>query len=96
MTALARAVVRFRYYIIAFWLIVAVLAIPRAARVADVLQAGGQSLRLTEAQLTRDIILESFERPTVSFMAVVVTGPVPIDSQTYQLVLENLSDAARQ
>ncbi len=77
MTALARAVVRFRYYIIAFWLIVAGLAIPRAARVTDVLETGGQSHRFTEAQLTRDIILESFERPIVSFMAVVVTGPGP-------------------
>ena len=96
MTALARAVVRFRYYIIAFWLIVAALAIPRAARVTDVLETGGQSHRFTEAQLTRDIILESFERPIVSFMAVVVTGPVPIDSQTYHLVLETLSDAARR
>ncbi|MCH7474114.1 MAG: MMPL family transporter [Gemmatimonadetes bacterium] len=96
MTALSRAVVRFRYYIIAFWLIVAALAIPRAARVTDVLETGGQLLRSTEAQLTRDIILESFERPIVSFMAVVVTGPVPIDSQAYHLVLENLSAAALQ
>ena len=96
MTALARAVVRYRFLVMAFWLIVAVLAIPRAGRVTDVLQTQGQTLRATEARRVRDIILENFQRPNVSFLAVAVVGPIEIDSLPYQNVLESLSRAAKR
>ena len=94
MTALARVVVRYRFLIIALWGLVAALAIPRAARVEEVLQNAGRSLRLTEAHRVIQVMLDSFDRPTVSFMAVVVSGPIPIDSQPYRNIVETLGWAA--
>ena len=94
LTALARFVVRFRFLIIASWVLVAALAIPRAARVDEVLRTEGRSLRPTEAQRVTQIMLDSFDRPTVNFMAVVISGPIPIDSQPYRNIVETLGLAA--
>ncbi len=94
MTALARVVVRLRVLVVAVWIVVAALALPRSARVGDSLQAEGGSLKPTEANAVKQTMLENFQRPTVSFMAVVISGPVPIDSQPYHRLIEVLSSAA--
>jgi RND superfamily putative drug exporter len=94
LTALARAVVHLRFLVIAFWVVVAAVAIPRAAHVDDVLRSEGRSLRMTESRQVTQTMLEAFERPTVAFMAVVITGPMPVDSQPYRNVVERLSAAA--
>ena len=93
MTALARIVVRLRFLVVAVWVVVAAFALPRSARVGDSLHAEGWSLKPTEAQDMKQTMLESFQRPTVSFMAVVISGPVPIDSQYYHRLIEVLSHA---
>jgi RND superfamily putative drug exporter len=95
LTALARAVVRLRFLVIALWGVVAALAIPRAAHVEEVLRSEGRSLRLTESHQVTQTMLESFDRPTVSFMAVVITGPMVVDSQPYRNVVDRLTVAAR-
>jgi RND superfamily putative drug exporter len=94
MTAFAHFVVRFRFFVIAAWLIVAALAVPRAARVEEALQAGGQSLRTTESEVVKERMLEHFQRPTVNFMAVAIVGPTVIDSLPYHRLLTNLSAVA--
>lgn len=94
MTALARIVVRLRFLVVALWVVVAAFALPRSARVSDSLQAEGGSLRPTEAEAVKRTMLENFQRPTVSFMAVVISGPVVIDSQPYHRLIEVLSSAA--
>jgi hypothetical protein len=38
----ARVIVRFRFLLIAFWVVVAAFAIPRASRVHDVLEVEGR------------------------------------------------------
>jgi len=94
LTALARIVVRLRFLVVAVWVVVAAFALPRSARVGDSLQTEGRSLKPTEAQDVEQTMLENFQRPTVSFMAVVISGPVPIDSQPYYRLVEVLSQAA--
>ncbi len=94
MTAVARVVVRFRFLIIAFWGLVAAFAIPRAARVDEVLRTEGRSLRPTEGHQVTQIMLDSFDRTIVSFMAVVVSGPIPVDSQPYRNIVETLARTA--
>lgn len=93
MIALARVIVRLRFLVIAVWLVVAAFAIPRAAMVDEVLQTEGHSLQPTESQQVSQTMLESFNRPTVAFWAVVVAGPVPIDSPAYHDVVQRLSGA---
>ena len=78
MTALARIVVRLRFLVVALWVVVAAFSLPRSARVSDSLQAEGGSLRPTEAEAVKRTMLENFQRPTVSFMAVVISSKVTL------------------
>ena len=55
METLARAVVRFRFFIILFWMVFAGFAVSRAARVGDVLSVEGESLRPNESTEVWDL-----------------------------------------
>ena len=94
METLARAVVRFRFFVILFWVAFAGFAVSRAARVGDVLSVEGESLRPNESTEVWDLIRTAFPRPFTNFIAVAITGPIPVDSQPFQLLVETLSDAA--
>ncbi len=94
MEGFARAVVRFRFAVIIAWIVVAAFAVPRAARVGEVLSVEGYSIKPTEASEVTDMIREAFERPLARFMAVTLSGPIPIDSQPFRSLLEDVSDAA--
>lgn len=96
MRALASAVVRHRFVVLLFWVGVATFAVPRASRVHDVLSVEGHSIEPTESSEVRATIKDAFERPLVSFLAVTVSGPVPVDSQPFHALLKDLTDAARE
>ena len=91
-----RAVVRFRFLVIAVWIGVAVFAIPRASRVHDVLEVEGRSIAPTEARHAQRIIRDQFPQPFTHFFAVTIVGPVAVDSAPYQHVLRTLTEAARR
>ena len=90
----ARAIIRFRFPLVIGWIVVAGFAVPRAARVGEVLTVGGRSARPTETQEARAMIRRSLPRPIAKFMAVTVTGPVPVDSAPFRSLIEALSVAA--
>lgn len=90
----ARFIVRFRLVIIALWVAIAALAIPRAARVHDVLSVEGQSVHVTESRRAEEIVRQQFPQPFTHFFAVTITGPMPVDSAPYQRALKVLTDAA--
>ncbi len=94
MEGLAHTVIRFRFAVILAWVVVAAFAVPRAARVAEVLSVEGHSLKPTESSEVTATIRAAFERPISKFIAVTVSGPVPIDSQPFRTLLQDLSDAA--
>lgn len=94
LTALARTVVRYRYLIIAFWAILAAMAVPRATRVNEVLQVEGRSLRPTEASEVQNTIATAFSRPVAKFIAVAIRGPVPVDDERYHTLITRLSTTA--
>lgn len=91
----ARAIVRFRLLVIAFWIAVAVFAIPRASRVHTVLDVEGRPLFHTESREAAEITRREFPQPFTHFFAVTIDGPMPIDSPPYQQVLSTLSAAVR-
>jgi len=78
----------------AFWIVVAALAFPKAARVDEVLRVEGQTLNVSESKTGTELIRESFPRPVTSFFVVTMHGPVPIDSLSYRAVLDSLTRAA--
>lgn len=92
----ARAIVRFRFLIIAFWIAVAAFAIPRASRVHDVLEVkGGTSYVQTESKTARAILRGAFPEPLNAFFVVAIEGPTSLDSPAYQDALRRLENAAR-
>ncbi len=94
-TRLSRAIIRYRYPVIAFWLLVAALSLPRAASVHETLQVEGETLRPTESKQAREKILRAFEVPVEGFFVVTLEGPVPIDSLPFHALLDSLTHRAR-
>ena len=91
----ARAIVRFRFLIIAFWVVVAAFAIPRASRVHDVLEVEGATAFPTESKTAKGIIRGAFPEPLSAFFVIAVEGATPIDSPAYHDALRQLEDVAR-
>ncbi len=90
----ARLVVRFRYLIIAIWIAIAAFSIPRASRVHDVLSVEGRPVHPTESREAEVLIRKEFPQPLTQFFAVTVTGPMPVDSASFQNALKKLTAAA--
>jgi RND superfamily putative drug exporter len=90
----ARAIIRFRFLIILFWIVVAVLALPRAAAVHEVLEVEGETVLGSDSRVAADLIREAFPRPIGEYFAVTLTGPVPIDSAPYAALLDSLTRTA--
>ena len=96
MTSLAaRFIVRFRLVVIAGWVALATLAVPRAARVADVLSVEVGSLE-TESERAYQLVREAFPRPIAQFFAITVQGPMAIDSPPFSALLDSLTAAIRR
>ena len=93
--AAARAIVRFRLLVIAFWVGVAVFAIPRASHVHGVLDVEGRPLFHTESREAAEIVRGEFPQPFTHFFAVTIDGPMPVDSPPYQQLLSALSAVVR-
>jgi putative drug exporter of the RND superfamily len=91
----ARAIVRFRFLIIAFWVVIAAFAIPRASHVHDVLQVEGSTAFPTESRTAQTVIRHEFPEPLNAFFVIAVEGPTPIDSPAYREALLRLENAAR-
>jgi RND superfamily putative drug exporter len=91
----ARAIVRFRFLIIAFWIVVAAFAIPRASRVHDVLEVEGATEFPTESKRAKAVIRSEFREPLNAFFIIAIDGPTPIDSPAYQDALRRLEQTAR-
>jgi len=91
----ARAIIRFRFLIIAFWVVVAAFAIPRASHVHDVLEVEGATQFPTESKAARAILRDQFPEPLNAFFVVAIEGPTPIDSPAYRDALRRIENAAR-
>lgn len=88
----ARTIVRLRHLVIASWVALAALAVPRAARVADVLSVEVGSVK-TESERTQQLVREAFPRPIAHFFAITIRGPIPIDSPRFGALLDSLTAA---
>lgn len=93
---LARAVVRYRLAVILFWVIVAAVAVPRAARVSEVLRVEGESVNVTEAKEAENVTLRAFSQPFARFFAVTISGPMPVDSAPYHALIDSLAAVSAQ
>ena len=95
-TALAGGLVRWRWAALSLWLVVAVLALPRVARVGDRLDLRGGSLRVNESSRVDDILATRFKRDIGETFLAIVSAPAPFDSAGPQQMLSSLSAALRR
>ena len=86
-----RAIIRFRFPVIAAWLVISALALPRALRVDEVLQVEGETHHDAESKRADQLIKSTFDTPVTHFFVVTMTGPVPIDSLPYHALLDSLT-----
>lgn len=84
-------IVHYRIPILAVWLLLAVLALPRALRVHEKLQVQGQTLLDTESKRGGDLIRTAFPQPVTDYFLVTLSGPIAIDSLRYRAILDSLT-----
>lgn len=90
MGTLARALVRWRWVVLAVWLALGALAVSRAPKTPALLNIRGGSDRMTEARQAEQIIKTRFGQPVSDFFAVTLEGPASFDSGRPRLVLDSL------
>lgn len=90
----ARAIIRFRFFVLTFWIVVAVFALPRAAIVDQVVKVEGGVLSNSESDRATRMIQQAFPQPVSHFFVVTVEAPVPIDSPRTRAMVDRVSTAA--
>ncbi|HUL03543.1 MAG TPA: MMPL family transporter [Gemmatimonadales bacterium] len=89
----ARALIRWRGWVIAAWASLAVLFAPRACHVQRVLEVRGHSTKPTEAIRAGDAVRDAFPKPFAEYVAIVVHGPVPWTNRRFGIVLDSIKAA---
>jgi len=86
----SRALIRWRWVIIACWAVVGYLAANKAPEVAQVLNVRGGTREPTEAGEAEQILRERFASPLNDFFAVTLQAPIPVDSAPASALLDSL------
>ncbi|MBL8985672.1 MAG: MMPL family transporter [Gemmatimonadetes bacterium] len=91
---LARALVRWRWVVIAVWVVIGAVAFYRAPKTPDRLALRGGSNEPTEARLADRLLAERFARPFGEFFAVTIEGPESFATGAGRAALDSLTAAA--
>ncbi len=91
----ARAIVRLRFLILSSWIALTAVALPRAARVGDVLSVEVGSAH-TESEQVYRIVRDAFPSPIAQFFAVTIRGPMRVDEAPFRTLLDSLTGALRR
>ncbi|HEU4697766.1 MAG TPA: MMPL family transporter [Gemmatimonadales bacterium] len=89
--AFARGLVRWRWLVLAVWVVVGTVAAIRAPHTPEVLDIRGGSNRITEASRTDRFLDAQFARPISEFFAVTLEAPAPFDQPAAGAALDSVS-----
>lgn len=92
----ARLIIRYRWAVIAAWVALAALLVPRAAHVQRVLAVRGGPVRITESTRASELIDAAFPNPFADYVAIVVRGPVRVNNRRFLAMLDTLAAAAER
>src|SRR6266568_4859091 len=92
----AAPLIRRRGWVIAAWAALALLFVPRASHVQQVLALRGGGSETTESSRATELLKEAFPTPFADYVAIVVHGPVRWTSQRFEAVLDTLKLAAER
>ncbi len=90
-----RQVYRFRWLIIAFWVVVVIVSIPFAAKVGDVLQGGGYSYHNSESTRAENLISEKLNQPAAQLLVVFRSVHTPVNDPSFQKEVNDFMSRAR-
>ena len=93
--SLGRALVRWRWAVIAIWAVIGVLAAVRAGDTVGMLKLRGGANATTEARVADSLLSARFSRPISEFFAVTVQGPAQMTEGIPGQLLDSLLAAAR-
>src|SRR5712691_1572807 len=93
--AYGRQVYRFRWFIIAFWVIVLGASIPFTARVGDALKGGGYSYNASESSRVDTIISTQLPRPASQLLVVFQSAHTTVSDLAYQQEVNAFMSRAR-
>jgi putative drug exporter of the RND superfamily len=91
----AKAVIRWRVVVIGAWAAAALLLVPRAAHVHDVLTVRGSGTERSESMRSTQLLRSAFPNPVAEFVAVLVQGPVTNRDRRYTALLDTISARLR-
>ena len=92
----SRALVRWRWAVLAAWAVIGAVAVVRAPATPALLNIRGGSERETEASRTEDLLTRRFSRPIGEFFAVTLEAPASFDEPAPRAVLDTLLAALRR
>ncbi|MEO5798848.1 MAG: MMPL family transporter [Gemmatimonadales bacterium] len=93
--SLGRAIVRWRWVVLAVWATIGVLAAFRAGDTVGRLELRGGANQTTEARIADSLLSTRFTRPVSEFFAVTVQGPTRVTEGMPGQLLDSLISAAR-
>ena len=92
----ALLVVRFRWLIIALWVVVGGAGLIRAPATAELLSVRGGSDRETEAARADRLLTSRFARPFSEFFAVAIESPAPFTDGIPAAMLDSITDELKR
>ena len=88
-----KLVVRWRWWVIAAWGVLALLLAPQATHVQRVLAVRGSAVEQSESGRATQLIREAFPNPIADYVAIVVHGPVRYTHPRFETVLDSIAAA---
>src|SRR5579863_7728300 len=93
--AYGRHVYRFRWFVIAFWVIMLACCIPFTRKIGDALNGGGYSYNASESAQVDNIIAAKLPHPAAQLLVVFRSDHTPVSDPAYQQEVNNFMSRAR-
>ena len=93
--AYGRQVYRFRWFVLAFWIIVVGISIPFASQIGSVLQGGGYSFQGSESTRVNTLLTDKLHQPLAQALVVFQSTSTPASDPAYQQEVNNFMNRAR-
>ncbi len=93
--AYGRLVYRFRWFIIALWVVALVISVPFAATVSNVLTGSGGSNINSESAQASNLLKSRLHEPATQLLVVFQSSTVPVTDAAYQREVSDFTNRAR-
>jgi RND superfamily putative drug exporter len=90
-----RQVYRFRWFILAFWIIIVAVSIPFTGKIGSVLHGGGYSSRESDSQKVSDILTNQLHQPQAELLVVFQSERTLVSDPAYQREVANFISEVR-